>query len=126
MERTTTEDMDFAVQAHLKGWVFLFLNDVESLIRLFVLFLSLRKRLFSMMSDLPSVLEAFADRKHGRDRSGVDSSGKSRHSSKRGKDGHAKSSRAAAPDAKEYDEDEEEHTEPFAEAATAFTLAATK
>ena len=44
----------------------------------------------------------------------------------RGKDGHAKSSRAAAPDAKEYDEYEEEHTEPFAEAATTFTLAATK
>jgi hypothetical protein len=32
MERTTTEDMDFAVQAHLKGWVFLFLNDVEVLL----------------------------------------------------------------------------------------------
>ncbi|ONL94423.1 hypothetical protein ZEAMMB73_Zm00001d027980 [Zea mays] len=73
----------------------------------------LRKRLFSMMSDLPSVLEAFADRKHGRDRSRVDSSGKSRHSSKRGKDGHAKSYRAAPPAAKEYDEDEEEHTETF-------------
>ncbi|KAL5682841.1 hypothetical protein ACJX0J_009226, partial [Zea mays] len=28
----------------------------------------LRKCLFSMMSDLPSVLEAFADRKHGKDR----------------------------------------------------------
>ncbi|CAL4945113.1 unnamed protein product [Urochloa decumbens] len=41
-----------------------------------------RKRLFSMISDLPSVFEAFSDRKHGRDRSGVDSSGKSRHSSK--------------------------------------------
>ncbi|KAL5684218.1 hypothetical protein ACJX0J_010603, partial [Zea mays] len=41
-----------------------------------------RKRLFSMISDLPSVFEAFADRKHVRDRSGVDSSGKSRHSSK--------------------------------------------
>jgi len=35
-----------------------------------------------MVSDLPSVFEAFSDRKHCRDRSGVDSSGKSRHSSK--------------------------------------------
>jgi hypothetical protein len=35
-----------------------------------------------MINDLPSVFEAFVDRKHGRDRSGVDSSGKSRHSSK--------------------------------------------
>ncbi|CAD6207313.1 unnamed protein product [Miscanthus lutarioriparius] len=76
-----------------------------------------RKRLFSLISDLPSVFEAFADRKHGRDRSGVDSSGKSRHSSKRGNDGHAKNSRAAAPAAKEYDDDDdeedEEHTETF-------------
>ncbi|NP_001131418.1 PHD finger protein ALFIN-LIKE 3 [Zea mays] len=76
-----------------------------------------RKRLFSMISDLPSVFEAFADRKHVRDRSGVDSSGKSRHSSKRGNDGHAKNSRAAAPAAKEYDDDDdeedEEHTETF-------------
>jgi hypothetical protein len=32
MERTTTEDMDFAVQAHLNDWVFLFLNDVEVLL----------------------------------------------------------------------------------------------
>ncbi|CAL4961216.1 unnamed protein product [Urochloa decumbens] len=29
MERTTVEDMDIAVRAHLKGWKFLFLNDVE-------------------------------------------------------------------------------------------------
>ncbi|CAN6308739.1 unnamed protein product [Urochloa humidicola] len=75
-----------------------------------------RKRLFSMISDLPSVFEAFSDRKQGRDRSGVDSSGKSRHSSKRGSDGHAKNSRATAPAPKEYDdddEDDEEHNETF-------------
>ncbi|XBJ11580.1 hypothetical protein VPH35_016260 [Triticum aestivum] len=29
MERTTVEDMDIAVRAHLKGWKFLYLNDVE-------------------------------------------------------------------------------------------------
>ncbi|KAG2631423.1 putative xyloglucan glycosyltransferase 10 [Panicum virgatum] len=29
MERTTVEDMDIAVRAHLKGWRFIFLNDVE-------------------------------------------------------------------------------------------------
>ncbi|CAN6202940.1 unnamed protein product [Urochloa humidicola] len=29
MERTTVEDMDIAVRAHLKGWKFIFLNDVE-------------------------------------------------------------------------------------------------
>ncbi|KAI4389850.1 hypothetical protein MLD38_002027 [Melastoma candidum] len=30
LERTTVEDMDIAVRAHLKGWKFIFLNDVES------------------------------------------------------------------------------------------------
>uniref|UniRef100_A0A0E0LGN1 Glycosyltransferase 2-like domain-containing protein n=1 Tax=Oryza punctata TaxID=4537 RepID=A0A0E0LGN1_ORYPU len=29
MERTTVEDMDIAVRAHLNGWKFVFLNDVE-------------------------------------------------------------------------------------------------
>ncbi|RZR94745.1 hypothetical protein BHM03_00023501 [Ensete ventricosum] len=29
LERTTVEDMDIAVRAHLKGWKFIFLNDVE-------------------------------------------------------------------------------------------------
>ncbi|TVU40945.1 hypothetical protein EJB05_14431, partial [Eragrostis curvula] len=29
MERTTVEDMDIAVRAHMKGWKFVFLNDVE-------------------------------------------------------------------------------------------------
>ncbi|CAA6653483.1 unnamed protein product [Spirodela intermedia] len=29
MDRTTVEDMDIAVRAHLKGWKFVFLNDVE-------------------------------------------------------------------------------------------------
>ncbi|XLV02965.1 hypothetical protein S245_017302, partial [Arachis hypogaea] len=31
LERTTVEDMDIAVRAHLHGWKFIFLNDVESL-----------------------------------------------------------------------------------------------
>ncbi|TYH83140.1 hypothetical protein ES332_D02G111700v1 [Gossypium tomentosum] len=29
LERTTVEDMDIAVRAHLRGWKFIFLNDVE-------------------------------------------------------------------------------------------------
>ncbi|KAG6517908.1 probable xyloglucan glycosyltransferase 9 [Zingiber officinale] len=29
MERTTVEDMDIAVRAHLNGWKFIYLNDVE-------------------------------------------------------------------------------------------------
>ncbi|WOK96312.1 putative xyloglucan glycosyltransferase 2 [Canna indica] len=31
LERTTVEDMDIAVRAHLKGWKFIFLNDVKVL-----------------------------------------------------------------------------------------------
>ena len=33
MERTTVEDMDIAVRAHIKGWKFLYgiLNDVQVL-----------------------------------------------------------------------------------------------
>lgn len=30
LERTTVEDMDIAVRAHLRGWKFIYLNDVES------------------------------------------------------------------------------------------------
>lgn len=29
LERTTVEDMDIAVRAHLNGWKFIFLNDVK-------------------------------------------------------------------------------------------------
>ena len=29
LERTTVEDMDIAVRAHLNGWKFIFLNDVR-------------------------------------------------------------------------------------------------
>lgn len=32
LERTTVEDMDIAVRAHLHGWKFIFLNDVEVVI----------------------------------------------------------------------------------------------
>lgn len=31
LERTTVEDMDIAVRAHLCGWKFIFLNDVKVL-----------------------------------------------------------------------------------------------
>ncbi|KAJ3693369.1 hypothetical protein LUZ60_008849 [Juncus effusus] len=34
MERTTVEDMDIAVRAHLQGWKFIYLNDVKALCEL--------------------------------------------------------------------------------------------
>jgi cellulose synthase/poly-beta-1,6-N-acetylglucosamine synthase-like glycosyltransferase len=43
LERTTVEDMDIAVRAHLCGWKFIYLNDVKvlmltKLLRSFLLF----------------------------------------------------------------------------------------
>lgn len=34
LERTTVEDMDIAVRAHLNGWKFIYLNDVKVLIQI--------------------------------------------------------------------------------------------
>jgi hypothetical protein len=46
----------------------------------YVLFV--RKRLFNMINDHPSVYEAMVDRKQRENKPGVDNSGKSRHSTK--------------------------------------------
>ncbi|OEL22376.1 putative xyloglucan glycosyltransferase 7 [Dichanthelium oligosanthes] len=54
MERTTVEDMDIAVRAHLKGWKFVFLNDVEigfwKKFNLIFLFFLLRKLILPFYS----------------------------------------------------------------------------
>ncbi|KQK12464.1 PHD finger protein ALFIN-LIKE 3 [Brachypodium distachyon] len=72
-----------------------------------------RKRLFSMINDLPNVYESMVDRKQSRAKSGVDGNGKSRHSSKQTKDGRAKNSRVLAQEHAEEDDEEEEHSETF-------------
>ena len=36
LERTTVEDMDIAVRAHLQGWKFIFLNDVEVILPIYL------------------------------------------------------------------------------------------
>ncbi|XP_006657578.2 PHD finger protein ALFIN-LIKE 2 [Oryza brachyantha] len=69
-----------------------------------------RKRLFSLINDHPTVLEALSDRKHGRDnKSSADNGSKSKHSAKRANDVHTKNSRPAVAD-DGYDDDEE-HSE---------------
>ncbi|PUZ69073.1 hypothetical protein GQ55_2G079200 [Panicum hallii var. hallii] len=68
-----------------------------------------RKRLFNMINDHPSVYETMVDRKQRENKSGVDNSGKSRHSTKRSNDGKIKSSRSAAVE--DGYEDDEEHSE---------------
>uniref|UniRef100_M1ATS5 Transferase, transferring glycosyl groups n=1 Tax=Solanum tuberosum TaxID=4113 RepID=M1ATS5_SOLTU len=54
LERTTVEDMDIAVRAHLHGWKFIFLNDVEISIwkkgNLIFLFFLLRKLILPFYS----------------------------------------------------------------------------
>ncbi|RZR72102.1 hypothetical protein BHM03_00010284 [Ensete ventricosum] len=54
LERTTVEDMDIAVRAHLKGWKFVFLNDVEigfwKKSNLILLFFLLRKLILPFYS----------------------------------------------------------------------------
>ncbi|XP_031492982.1 xyloglucan glycosyltransferase 4-like [Nymphaea colorata] len=44
LERTTVEDMDIAIRAHLKGWKFIFLNDVKVLCELPESFEAYRKQ----------------------------------------------------------------------------------
>ncbi|KAK6160574.1 hypothetical protein DH2020_003955 [Rehmannia glutinosa] len=54
LERTTVEDMDIAVRAHLHGWKFIFLNDVEISIwkkaNMIFLFFLLRKLILPFYS----------------------------------------------------------------------------
>ncbi|RZR73033.1 hypothetical protein BHM03_00019276 [Ensete ventricosum] len=52
LERTTVEDMDIAVRAHLSGWKFIFLNDVKVAhgIRKFIRCFALYKGLMSYIS----------------------------------------------------------------------------
>ncbi|PWZ53898.1 Calcium uptake protein, mitochondrial [Zea mays] len=72
----------------------------------------LRKCLFSMMSDLPSVLEAFTDRKHGKDR-------EEKMAMPRVPGQHLLPPRSMTKTRRSTQR-------PFAEAAATFTLAATK
>ncbi|EPS65611.1 hypothetical protein M569_09166, partial [Genlisea aurea] len=72
-----------------------------------------RKRLFSMINDLPTCFEIVTERKPSKDKPSVDVGNKSRGSAKRSSDGQAKSNNAkaaaaAAPAAEESYEEEEE------------------
>ncbi|ESW12323.1 hypothetical protein PHAVU_008G103200 [Phaseolus vulgaris] len=69
-----------------------------------------RKRLFSLINDLPSVFEVVTERKPVKDKPTVDSGSKSRGSTKRANDGQVKSTPKFAAD-EGYEEDEDEHNE---------------
>nr|XP_043609431.1 PHD finger protein ALFIN-LIKE 2-like isoform X2 [Erigeron canadensis] len=66
-----------------------------------------RKRLFSMINDLPNVFEVVKGQKHVKDRPSADSGSKSKGSTKRSSDGHVKNISKVAVE--EYEEEEDEH-----------------
>ncbi|KAL3638062.1 phytoene dehydrogenase AL-1 [Castilleja foliolosa] len=68
-----------------------------------------RKRLFSMINELPTVFEVVTERKPVKDKLNGDSGSKSRGSTKRSIDGQAKTNPKLA--AESYEEDEDEHSE---------------
>ncbi|GER26668.1 PHD finger family protein [Striga asiatica] len=69
-----------------------------------------RKRLFSMMNELPTVFEVVTERKPVKDKPNTDSGSKSRSSTKRSNDGQVKSNPKPAEESYE-EENEDEHSE---------------
>ncbi|KAL5710221.1 phytoene dehydrogenase AL-1 [Ranunculus cassubicifolius] len=67
-----------------------------------------RKRLFSLINDLPTVFEVVTERKPLKEKPSVDSGSKSRLSTKRSNDGLVKNNKLAD---EAYVEDEDEHSE---------------
>ncbi|KAL8154265.1 hypothetical protein V2J09_012025 [Rumex salicifolius] len=69
-----------------------------------------RKRLFSMINELPTVFEVITERKPMKDKPSVDSGSKSRGSAKRTSDGQIKSNAKPTDESFEDDEDEQGDT----------------
>ncbi|KAJ6812511.1 PHD finger protein ALFIN-LIKE 2-like [Iris pallida] len=69
-----------------------------------------RKRLFTMINELPTVFEVVSERKQGREKSGMDSGSKSKMSTKRPSEGHIKHNSKPTID-EGYDDEEDEHSE---------------
>ncbi|KAK2656685.1 hypothetical protein Ddye_009737 [Dipteronia dyeriana] len=68
-----------------------------------------RKRLFSLINDLPTVFEVVTERKPIKDKPSVDSGSKSRGSAKRSNDGQVKSTPKLADE--NFEDEEDEHSE---------------
>ncbi|KAF2296227.1 hypothetical protein GH714_036927 [Hevea brasiliensis] len=67
-----------------------------------------RKRLFSLINDLPTLFEVVTGRKPVKDKPGMDSGSKSRNSTKRSIDGQVRNTKLLD---ESYAEDEDEHGE---------------
>ncbi|WCJ19888.1 PHD finger protein ALFIN-LIKE 2 [Euphorbia peplus] len=72
-----------------------------------------RKRMFSMINDLPTLFEVVTGRKPVKDKPSMDSGSKSRNSTKRSSDGQVRSSANTKLHDEGYPEDEDEHGETF-------------
>ncbi|URE14023.1 PHD finger protein [Musa troglodytarum] len=68
-----------------------------------------RKRLFSMINELPTVFEVVSDRRQSKEKSSMDGASKSKLSTKRSSDGQIKSNSRTADEG--YGEEEDEHSE---------------
>ncbi|XP_008793213.1 PHD finger protein ALFIN-LIKE 2 [Phoenix dactylifera] len=68
-----------------------------------------RKRLFSMINDLPTVFEVVTDRRQSREKPGMDGGSKSKLSTKRSSDGQMKNNSKTVDEG--YGEDDDEHSE---------------
>ncbi|KAB1217621.1 PHD finger protein ALFIN-LIKE 1 [Morella rubra] len=68
-----------------------------------------RKRLFSLMNDLPTIFEVVTGRKPSKDKPSVDSGSKSRNSTKRSVEGQMRSNPKLLDEG--YGDDEDEHSE---------------
>ncbi|KAG6769593.1 hypothetical protein POTOM_025243 [Populus tomentosa] len=68
-----------------------------------------RKRLFSLINDLPTVFEVVTERKPVKEKPSVDSGSKSRGSIKRSSDGQTKNNPKPTEDS--FEEEEDEHTQ---------------
>ena len=70
LERTTVEDMDIAVRAHLHGWKFIYLNDVKVLLLInhrpihVTILLSWCENHLQVLCEVPESYEAYKKQQH--------------------------------------------------------------
>uniref|UniRef100_A0A6N2KLU2 PHD finger protein ALFIN-LIKE n=1 Tax=Salix viminalis TaxID=40686 RepID=A0A6N2KLU2_SALVM len=99
------------VAVHSDSWllsVAFYLGASNRMRKLKFIFMD-RKRLFSLINDLPTVFEVVTERKPVKEKPSVDSGSKSRGSIKRSSDGQMKSNPKLTEDT--YEDEEEDHTE---------------
>ncbi|XP_022893663.1 PHD finger protein ALFIN-LIKE 1-like, partial [Olea europaea var. sylvestris] len=90
-------------------WPVIYYEDLSEYIYIYISFCSFRKRLFSLINDLPTVFEVVTERKPVKDKATADSGSRSRVNKKRSSDGQTKSNPKLADES--YEEEDDEHSE---------------